>query len=85
MLSQSPSHSPKRPLGGLLTYFTGKSLYWVGLSIIAMVVLLALAEAPWRRSRAAAGDNDIEDIAALRRRRLLEEEARRLSMVATNI
>ncbi len=70
-------------MGGLLTNFTGKILYCVvGLSMIVTVVLLVLAEAPWRSNRAAvAGDSDIEDIAALRRRRLLEEEGRRLSMV----
>ncbi len=49
--------------------------------LVVVVVLLALAEVPWRSNRAAAvGDKAIDDIAALRRRRLLEE-ARRLSMV----
>ena len=55
--------------------------------MFASVVAL-LPETPRRSKRAAAEGNAIGDMAALRRRRLVEEEARRLSMmisVATSI
>ena len=66
----------------------GKSLYCLdeaGLSITVALVA-SLPETPWKSKR-AAGDNAIGDIAALRRRRLLveEEEDRNLNMVDSSM